>query len=72
MQEAVGYAEQGLWILVDQGFYSTDALLTRLDLGQVALPLIVRPNTIGLLEENRGRTLFVINRSKIFSDHLLE
>ena len=30
--------------------------------------LIVRPDTIELLEENIGRTLFDINHSKIFFD----
>ena len=30
--------------------------------------LTVRPDTIKLLEENIGRTLFVINGSKIFFD----
>ena len=30
--------------------------------------LNVRPVTINLLEENIGRTLFVINHSKIFFD----
>ena len=28
--------------------------------------LNVRPDTIKLLEDNKGRTLFVINHSKIF------
>ena len=32
----------------------------------------VRPDTIKLLEENIGRTLFDINHSKIFLTHLLE
>ena len=31
-----------------------------------------RPGTVKLLEENIGRTLFDINRSKIFLTHLLE
>ena len=30
--------------------------------------LNVRPDTIKLLEDNKGRTLFVINHSKIFFD----
>ena len=29
---------------------------------------MLRPDTIKLLEENKGRTLFDINHSKIFSD----
>ena len=31
--------------------------------------LNVRPDTMQLLEENRGRTLFDINRSKLFFDN---
>ena len=34
--------------------------------------LNVKPDIIKLLEENIGRTLFNINRSKIFLIHLLE
>ena len=34
--------------------------------------LNVRPETIKLLEENRGRTLDDINQSKILYNHLLE
>ena len=34
--------------------------------------LNVRPDTIKLLEDNKGRTLFVINHSKIFFDPLPE
>ena len=34
--------------------------------------LNVRPDTIKLLEENIGRTLYDINHSKILLDHLLE
>ena len=34
--------------------------------------LNLRPETIKLLEENIGRTLFGINHSKIVYDHLLE
>ena len=34
--------------------------------------LNVKPDTIKLLEENIGKTLFLINHSKIFYDHLLE
>ena len=34
--------------------------------------LNVRPETINLLEENIGRTLFDINHSKILLSHLLE
>ena len=34
--------------------------------------LNVRPDTIKILEENIGRTLFYINHSNIFLDHLLK
>ena len=34
--------------------------------------LNVRPDTIDLLEENTGRTVYDINPSKIFWTHLLE
>ena len=34
--------------------------------------LNVRPETIKLLEKNRGRTLDDINQSKILYNHLLE
>ena len=34
--------------------------------------LNVRPDTIKLLEQNKGRTLFDINHSRIFLTHLLE
>ena len=34
--------------------------------------LNVRPDTIKLLQENTGKTLFDINHSKIFFAHLLE
>ena len=34
--------------------------------------LNVRPDTLKLLEGNIGRTLFVINHSKILLTHLLE
>ena len=34
--------------------------------------LTVRPDTIKLLEENTGRTLYDINHSKILLTHLLE
>ena len=34
--------------------------------------LDVRPDTIKILGENKGKTLFDINHSKIFFDHILE